>query len=442
MLDGVSTPSSSDRTSRGLYLAGVDRIRAAARPVLSTMVTARSRPRLVGAWVVLCVVLAVLAVLSNELRQGRLAPAVALVAALLGSAPLLTAPRWPATSLSLVLLGNGIFLLFARLSWPPTNMIAGVIAVAACPILLSRTQAVALLVLIEVGVVSAVFIPARINATPWDGSLIEALVAALAWGVGQSLRMRRIAALEHAETESRVQALRERDAVAQGRVSIARELHDVVAHHVSMIAVQAGAAPYAMADLPPAAEQAFKEIADQARTALTELRTVLGVLRTPDVAAAQAPQPGLADLNVLLDRMRASGATIHAQVRGAPRRLPDAVELCGYRIVQEALTNVGRHAPGSAIEVDLAYEHDALTVAVTDDGAGSLNRSKPGERRGVPQHSSESTEAGFGLVGMRERVTMLGGQLRAGPTPDAAGFCVLATLPVAASTDASRNGGD
>jgi signal transduction histidine kinase len=250
----------------------------------------------------------------------------------------------------------------------------------------------------------------------------------VAWGAGEAARSRRRAAADHAAAAEQVRALTERGAVTRERVAIARELHDVVAHHVSMIAVRAATGPYEVPDLPPPAQAAFREIAEEARTALTELRTILGVLRA-DAGIADRPQPRLANLPGLLDRMGGAGPVVTLRVQGMPRSLPESVELCGYRIVQEALTNAGRHSPGSQAEVELMYMPDALQITVRNGGPGGQETGHP---RGSPVRAG-----GFGVLGMRERVTTLGGLFDAGPDR-AGGFVVTARVPVSPPQPSSR----
>jgi signal transduction histidine kinase len=207
-------------------------------------------------------------------------------------------------------------------------------------------------------------------------------------------------------------------ALLQERQRIARELHDVVAHHMSVIAIQAEAGPYKTADPPPELVESFAAIRASALSGLSELRRVLGVLRSdqPDTV----PQPGLEDLPGLLESARAGGVTVSTEVTGHPRPLPEGVDLSAYRIVQEALSNVMRHAPGSAAQVKLFYGVAALVIEVRNsgdpDGAGG-------------QGKWAGLGAGHGIIGMRERATMLGGNLEAGPTP-AGEFLVTAALPV------------
>ena len=206
-------------------------------------------------------------------------------------------------------------------------------------------------------------------------------------------------------------------ALLEERQRIARELHDVVAHHMSVIAIQAEAAPYKTADPPPELVESFGEIRASALAGLAELRRVLGVLRTGEPGTA--PQPGLAELDTLLDSARSGGVSVAVTCSGNPVDLPEGVDLSAYRIVQEALSNAMRHAPGSRVQVHVTYRPDGLALEIRNDAVASvLVASGPGEAGG-----------GHGLVGMRERATMLGGSLDAGPTADG-GFRVAAVLPV------------
>jgi signal transduction histidine kinase len=209
-------------------------------------------------------------------------------------------------------------------------------------------------------------------------------------------------------------------ALLEERQRIARELHDVVAHHMSVIAIQAEAAPYKTADPPPELVESFGEIRASALSGLNELRRVLGVLRSdqPDVA----PQPGLGDLDALIESARAGGVTVTSSVTGTARPLPEGVDLSAYRIVQEALSNAMRHAPGSEVRTRLYYGEAVLVIEVRNNGyvaATGGQRAKAGLGNG----------SGHGIIGMRERAVMLGGHLEAGPTGDDE-FLVTAALPL------------
>jgi signal transduction histidine kinase len=200
------------------------------------------------------------------------------------------------------------------------------------------------------------------------------------------------------------------------RARIARELHDVVAHHISMVSVQAETARLTTPGMPPAGAQRLSAIGDTARSALTEMRRLLGILREDAHTdpSDRRPQPGLGQLNALLDAAReASGTGIRLIVQGAPVQLDPGVELAAYRIVQEALSNARRHAPGAAVDVELHYTGDVLRVRVRDNG--------PGPPPGAP-------EGNHGLLGMRERAVAVGGDLRTGPAA-VGGFVIEATLP-------------
>ena len=209
-------------------------------------------------------------------------------------------------------------------------------------------------------------------------------------------------------------------ALLEERQRIARELHDVVAHHMSVIAIQAEAAPYKTPDPPKELVESFAEIRASALSGLKELRRVLGVLRseTPDTT----PQPGLGDLDGLLESARSAGVTVTAGITGTPRPLPDGVDLSAYRIVQEALSNAMRHAPGAAVEVKLYYGDAALVVEVRND-------CPPGNGTAEALGEMATEGGGHGIIGMRERATMLGGHLQAGPT-EKGEFLVTAALPL------------
>jgi signal transduction histidine kinase len=239
---------------------------------------------------------------------------------------------------------------------------------------------------------------------------VNYFIGITSWVVGDTMRTQRertswLAARKDDET---------RRAAADERVRIARDLHDVVAHHISVIVVQAEAAQEVLATRPDQAEGAMAAVADTARTALGELRRTLGVLRTDP---ALAPQPDLAAVDDLAASVRQAGLAVDVRTTGEARPVDGVVGLTAYRVVQEALTNVLRHAHASRARVDLAFADRALVVTVADDGrGGAVNGTSP---------------AGQGLIGMRERVVVLGGDLEAGPAPGG-GFRVRARLPLPA----------
>ncbi|WP_406359196.1 histidine kinase [Streptomyces sp. NBC_01635] len=211
---------------------------------------------------------------------------------------------------------------------------------------------------------------------------------------------------------------RSRRTLLEERTTIARELHDVVAHHMSVVAIQAEAAPYRVENPPPELERAFATIRENAVAALTELRRVLGVVRAEDYEAPDAPQPTLADLDALLANVRDTGLDVEKVVTGAVRELPQGVELSAYRIVQEALSNSLRHAPGASARVEIGYVLGGLGLRIVNGPVPAPNLVKP------------SPGAGHGVTGMRERVTMLNGEMTAGPADDG-GYEVAVFLPVA-----------
>jgi signal transduction histidine kinase len=247
--------------------------------------------------------------------------------------------------------------------------------------------------------------------------LLVALAPVAAWaGIARRARSE---AVEHSAARQVIAGSLLEHTARGERARIARELHDVVAHHISMIAVQAESARLTTPGMPAAGAQRLSAIGDTARSALTEMRRLLGVLRedaASDIGGRQ-PQPGLPQLAELLDAARdASGAGARLIVRGWLPGLDPGVELAAYRIVQEALTNARRHAPGAAVDVELRYTGGALAVRVRDNG--------PGPPPGGPG-------GGHGLAGMRERAAAVGGELRTAEAPGG-GFLVAATLPAEA----------
>ncbi|MQY08262.1 sensor histidine kinase [Actinomadura macrotermitis] len=231
--------------------------------------------------------------------------------------------------------------------------------------------------------------------------------------VGYMSRLRQASRRELAEQARRH---REEAAVLTERQRIARELHDVVAHHMSMIAIQAEAAPY-KAEVPAETRRDLAEIRATALDALTEMRRILGVLRSAE-GAETAPQPGLDRLAELVTAARGTGLTVEDRLAGNLAALPSGVGLSAYRIVQEAMSNAMRHAPGSRVGLDVAHADGILRLTVVNGPPGPGHRPTP-----------SPPGAGHGLAGMRERAAMLGGELLAGPTPEG-GFQVSATLPV------------
>ncbi len=294
---------------------------------------------------------------------------------------------------------------------PPlfASLAAGVVASYSVGVYADDRPAVAGLLLAVAGLWATVVASDQIEFANfiWSGGLI----AATPWFAGRVSRSRRqrIASLE-LEQEQRTQI-----ALADERARIARELHDVVAHSVGVIVVQAQGARRIIHRDPARADEALATIEDTARSALGEMRRSLGVLRSEGEQAARAPQPGVGDIEGLLANARSSGLSVDFTVEGTARPLPQGVDLSAYRIVQEALTNTIKHAGRVRSRVTLRYGDDELVVEVKDDGPGPA--------------ADAREAAGHGLVGMRERVAALAGELHAGAGPDG-GFLVRASLPL------------
>jgi signal transduction histidine kinase len=231
---------------------------------------------------------------------------------------------------------------------------------------------------------------------------------------------------------AQARAEEERRRAGEERLRIARELHDVLAHNISLINVQAGVALHLMDEQPGQSRSALQAIKQASNDALGELRSVLDVLRQGDERPPRAPAPGLADLRDLVAGAGATGLEVRTRVEGTPRPVPAGVDLAAFRIVQEALTNVTRHAGPASATVLLGYGSDDLTVQVDDDGRGPAAdvegmESAFGRRSG--DSDRQDRRSGNGILGMRERVAALGGELAAGPRPGG-GFRVTARLPL------------
>ncbi len=246
----------------------------------------------------------------------------------------------------------------------------------------------------------------------------HAFFDAAAWIAGDTMAARRATEASLQRRAAELQREREenaRRAVFDERVRIARELHDVIAHHVSVMGVQAGAARRVMSRQPDKAEEVLTAIEAGSRQAVVELQRMLGFLRRDDEVDELAPQPGLDQLDELARRLRQAKLEVDVDVEGEPRPLPRSLDVSAYRIVQEALTNTLKHGAASSAVVRVRYRAKVIEVDVVDDGHGDGHEPAPG--------------SGHGLIGMRERVTLHGGHLRAGPRPEG-GFAVHAELPL------------
>ncbi|MEU7163043.1 sensor histidine kinase [Streptomyces morookaense] len=258
------------------------------------------------------------------------------------------------------------------------------------------------------------------------GTVFVTVPFLLAWVLGDSMRTRRAYWAQLEERAERLEKEREqqsRMAVTAERARIARELHDVVAHNVSVMVVQADGAAYVLDSSPEQAKQALETISGTGRQALTEMRRLLGVLRTEEGSGEggeYVPQPDVEQIGDLVEQVRGAGLPVEFKVEGAPRPLPSGVELTAYRIVQEALTNTRKHGgPDVGASVQLTYFDDGLGLLVEDDGRGAQHEL---------YESGGADGMGHGLIGMRERVGMVGGTLDAGPRPGG-GFRISVLLP-------------
>jgi signal transduction histidine kinase len=350
------------------------------------------------------------------LPRGTLALAYAL--ALLHTLPLAARRRFPGTVLATSVASG---LAVAAIGLPPEILVMVIlVAVYSVAAYGDRWVSLAGLAAAELGSAAVQLTPGRFNAPT---VVTNTLVIGAAWLLGHFVGVRRAytARVERTAELERARAEQARRAVAEERLRLARELHDVVAHSISVIAVQSGVGAHIAKTQPEEAAKALAAIEATSRAALTELRRLLGVLRQEgEPEGSLAPVPGLADLDGLLAEVAKAGLGVRLRVEGTPSPLPAGVDLSAYRIVQEALTNVVKHAGPARAQVVVGYGDRDVTVEVTDDGRGVVAPTGDGQAR-----------VGHGLIGMRERVAAFGGDLEAGPRPGG-GFRVAARLPLAA----------
>ncbi|MEW1720979.1 histidine kinase [Streptomyces sp. NPDC093109] len=344
-------------------------------------------------------------------------PHVGLVLALMITLPVLLTMARPVGAWWLSLAASGVVGILSYGDWPwSVSTFAGYFVVIVTVGARSRPRTAVWMW--SVTVVYSIFVGVLFNRGYATGGNTVPMVflTAIALLSVSMVHVRREAEHQVAEQQSVTAVERGRRTLLEERTTIARELHDVVAHHMSVVAIQAEAAPYRVENPPPELEQAFVTIRENAVAALTELRRILGVVRADDYEAPDAPQPTLAELDGLLDNVRDAGLTVEKAVTGAVRELPQGVELSAYRIVQEALSNALRHAPGSSARVEIGYVLGGLGLRVVNTAPRGLVKPSPG--------------AGHGITGMRERVSMLNGEMTAESTGDG-GYEVAAFIPVA-----------
>jgi signal transduction histidine kinase len=348
--------------------------------------------------------------------RGRFVLGCALV--LLHTLPLVARRRFPGTVLVLVVASG---LAFALLDLPPDILgVAILVAVYSVAAYGDRWVALAGLAVAEAGLAAIQLTPGRTGAVTL---VINMGVVAATWLLGHFAHNYRAYAAGLEEQTAELEQAREelaRRAVVEERLRLARELHDVVAHAMSVIAVQSGVGAHVASTQPKEARRSLAAIEATSRATLEELRRLLGVLRQEDEPPGDlAPVPGLANLDSLLAEVSKAGLAVKLQVSGTRPPLPAGVDLSAYRIVQEALTNVVKHAGSARAQVVVGYGDQDVTVEVIDDGRGLTAPAGDGRVR-----------VGHGLIGMRERVQVFGGELETGPCPGG-GFRVAARLPLA-----------
>ncbi len=335
-------------------------------------------------------------------RYPRWAIAAFTVSALALPLPIVAAPEttwpWPWSVPAMLTLFAFLGVLTVRHGWR--------FALAAWLLSIGGTLAVVIALSAVVPVVPAIVNLVIVTSISGAALLVAVLVASRLRVGAELTRERELSALEQS-----------RRVLVEERTRIARELHDVVAHGMSLIQVQASTARYRVPGLPDEAVTEFDEIAQTARSGLTEMRRLLGVLRTEDQQPDLTPQQGLRDIDALVAAVRRAGAEVEASLSPAPDAVPSAVDIAAFRIAQEALSNAVRHAPHARIDVEVRTDAEAVRIIV---------RNGPGAS---PEVAAAGTGRGHGLLGMRERAALVGGSVEAGPDSDG-GWTVRAVLPL------------
>ncbi|MFJ3085311.1 sensor histidine kinase [Streptomyces sp. NPDC086838] len=361
--------------------------------------------------------------LANLLDQYGLGGAAATALAVTQAGPLLLLARQPLWAWWIIFPADiaGALVLLAQPAreydvwpWPPAPLIAYLFLLLA--LALRRSRRVLVAVWLATGAASLILHLVRADRSNGSALLLP-LFGAVVLVIGAAVRERRVAQRRLAEQETVSEAERARRTLLEERARIARELHDVVAHHMSVITVQADSAPYRLPELSDEAREEFGTIAASARESLAEMRRLLVVLRGDGTEGERAPQPGIDRLQQLVEATVRAGLPAELSLAADVGDVPPAVDLSAYRIVQEALANVVRHAPGARTRVSVTSDGGQVTVLVVNG---------PPEQ---PVSPLESAGTGHGLVGMRERVRLTGGSLDTGPLPDG-GFRVAARLPL------------
>ena len=356
---------------------------------------------------------------------GRHPDALAILLALGTSLPLLVRRRHATSVLAVCgLCTTSLSLLHY---FPGTNGLGVLFALYSVGVYAPTRESVTSVLATEFFVAVSVLNTPDVQARAGDWRTVTGIVVAnlsifmAVWLGGRYLRTRRAYILEveaRAAQSDRERAAQTRAAIAEERERIAREMHDVVAHHVTVMVVSASAVRRTLAQRPEQAAGILETIESSGRAALTEMRRIVGYLREDSDDPTRAPLSGLAAIDAVVRGVCDAGVAVEVQVIGEPVELPTSVDTTAFRVVQEALTNVLKHAAPASARLTIRYAHDAVTISVVDDGA-------------TPAATTATATAGHGLAGMRERVSLIGGSLRAGPLPSG-GFDVHARLPLAA----------
>ncbi len=389
------------------------------RPPLTVRLTSRQ-------WLVIDCVVAALAAGILWVNVGRhgfryhAPPPGPAVFAMLATVPVAVRRIWPVPVFAVVLVASSVVIAFGRAT--AVMDVTLCMAVYMVTVRSRRPAALTILVLTGVSLGAGLLVYRAADLILVDR--VHSLVAAGAiWFVADSVREKRkyLAGLaEQAAQRQQAEAERNRQAVREERVRIARELHDVVAHSLGVVTVQAGVGRRIGAAAPAEALAALRAVEVTGRSALEELRRILGLLRDDETQPSLAPAPGIGDLGELAEVVRAAGTPVSLDVTGDVAALPPAAALTVYRIIQEALTNVVKHAGGAAARVRVAAGPDGVRVAVSNEG-------RPGAAGAVAPDAAVAGQ--HGIVGMRERAAVFGGTLDATPVPGG-GFRVTAFLPV------------
>ncbi len=400
-------------------MGGSDQMAPAPRPPLLLRVTPR-RLQAIDVALALFLVLTGARFSAFPLGQGNRAPAIFGLAVLSGVS-VVVRRRAPKTALVLMCVSVATAAALGG-AWVSDPLVS--IPMYQVASIYERRRSLIALVVVSALVLAGSGVAALTHQSIDENLTVVLIVAA--WFIGDSVRVRRtyIAGLaEQAAQRQREVVERAQRSVAEERLQIARELHDVVAHSLSVIAVQSGVGRHVIDEHPGEAKKALAAVEATSRSALDELRRMLGVHRRDDGGPASlAPAPGVSGLVPLVEQVRAAGFVVELDVQGtAITSLSPAAELSIYRIVQEALTNVVKHAGPATVHVEIRDEADALVLEVNDDGRGT-----PRSATGMPVDQSQETH--HGIVGMRERVALFGGSLSAERRPEG-GFRVLARFP-------------